>query len=407
MRNSTKLPLFIFILILFFGCGTVNQLRNNLANNIKESKLLKDSLDKKNEKLIIMNQRLIEYKYSLKDTTNNYKKIIIELQHKFQIDSLQYQISLRDLDVQKQRECEAKFLEYELISRVAYEKSVGKSFPDTIRFKVEPIGQNKKDAAVSFTYGFDKNIAYADVQISKGKYHTIESDNALSIFIDELQKFIKLHKISPSQIQDGQVTGYADGFNINYPIKYSGEMGAIPPDYVYYSRDYSNDIKMLKTNWNCREILSNEQLAFFRAYYCLWYISKNLPQINKTRISMWTDTTYQLGAKFRKVVIQYFIKDAFSPASEKILSDECNSKDPQCFVVKIISSNKNAEVKYQSIFERSNQIAPKQSLKKIPCEIRVVRGYYYIWLEMNGTKVTSEMNLIHIEKNETITLEEY
>jgi hypothetical protein len=135
-----------------------------------------------------------------------------------------------------------------------------------------------------------------------GTYKSDEVENSLKIISEVFQKYIDNGEIS-SNVK-GDLTGFADGNEINLicPPKYLGEMGPIQQQYFSYLHN-SNRTSYINTG---DKIISNETLAFLRAYYPIFYFESTLSYFNFSNFSFATSTPINPNdPQYRKVVIDF------------------------------------------------------------------------------------------------------
>ncbi|MDR0542424.1 MAG: WD40 repeat domain-containing protein [Dysgonamonadaceae bacterium] len=104
------------------------------------------------------------------------------------------------------------------------------------------------------------------------------------------------------------ITGTADGAPINRAIAYNGRYGDFF-DEPYYEND---ELKAMTVN-SSTKIATNPQLAFIRAASVQNYLEENVSTLQYTRneYTYKVEVSEERGGDFRKILIQFFIIDAF------------------------------------------------------------------------------------------------
>ncbi|OQX98887.1 MAG: hypothetical protein B6I24_04110 [Bacteroidetes bacterium 4572_128] len=142
-----------------------------------------------------------------------------------------------------------------------------------------------------------------------GHYKSKSVDRAISIFSSIIMASLKNKKKTKNIKIFGSITGNADGNPVNN-LHYNGEFGNI-----FYKKNYIQK----------DEIISNEELAYLRAYNTFNLLKLQMAKYNifeNENIEILSKEHIEKGAEYRKIVLKLKIENFYIEDLEKLNKEE-------------------------------------------------------------------------------------
>jgi hypothetical protein len=180
----------------------------------------------------------------------------------------------------------------------------GLEIPAYNAFYHKRTGEYKENLELSYEYG-DSSASVNISAFNKGHYFTKMTQNALILFKSILEEFIQEEINSDSAVIS--ITGFADALIVGPNLIYKGEY-----ENKIIDSFYNLNIKKYE-NANFEDkypIITNERLAYLRAYHPKYEFSKST-LLKNFKYLLNTKVMSDTGANFRKVKIEIFIKNAY------------------------------------------------------------------------------------------------